>query len=365
LKVIKFIAIFLIVILQQLSFISFSNAQNLLIYNWADYIDPDTLKDFKQQTGVNVFYDVFDSNEVLESKLLAGRTGYDLVVPSSHFLARQIKTGAFYKLDKSKIPNLQKLDPKLLKFTEHDDPNNEYSVPYLWGTNGIGYNVDKVKQVLGIDKIDSWAYLFEPANLKKLTSCGVAFLDSADEMMPAMLHYLKLNPNSTNSEDYKKAEAKFMKIRQYVTYYHSSKYVTDLANGNICIAAGFSGDVMQAIDRAKDANNGVNVAYVVPKEGSALWFDMMAIPKDAPNIDIAHDFINFILEPKNIAKVSNYVGYANAVPEAMQHMDSDIVSNQNIYPDLSKLDNMYISINLPSNIVREMNRSWIKIKTNQ
>jgi len=362
LKVIKFIGILLALVLNH---ISITQAQNLLIYNWADYIAPDTLKDFKNQTGINVFYDVFDSNEVLESKLLAGRTGYDLVVPSSHFLSRQIKAGTFHKLDKNKIHNFQKLDENLLQFTKHDDPNNEYSIPYLWGTNGIGYNVDKVKQVLGVDKIDSWQYLFEPHNLQKLKSCGVAFLDSADEMFPAMLHYLGSNPNSTNLDDYKKAENKFMTLRKYVTYYHSSKYVTDLANGNICIAAGFSGDVMQAIDRANEAEAGVNIAYAIPKEGSALWFDMMAIPNDAPNIDYAYDFINFILEPKNIAKVSNYVGYANAVPEAQKYMDEEVINNKNVYPNLDELKNMYISINLPSNVVREMNRSWIKIKTNK
>ncbi|WP_104719897.1 extracellular solute-binding protein, partial [Pseudomonas syringae group genomosp. 3] len=220
------------------------------IYNWSDYIGKTTLADFKAATGIKPVYDVFDSNETLEAKLLAGRTGYDVVVPSNHFLGKQIKAGAFQKLDKSLLPNYKNLDPALLKRLEKNDPGNQYAVPYLWGTNGIGYNVDKVKAVLGVDKIDSWSVLFEPENIKKLSSCGVAFLDSADEMLPAMLNYLGLDPNSTKEADYKKAEAKLMAIRPYVTYFHSSKYITDLANGDICVAAGFSGDVFQAKARA-------------------------------------------------------------------------------------------------------------------
>jgi len=340
------------------------NAAQVRIYNWSDYIGESTLKDFQTQTDISPLYDVFDSNETLEAKLLAGQSGYDVVVPSSHFLARQIKAGVFLKLDKEQIPNLSLLDKFLLKFTQNHDPNNEYSVPYLWGTNGIGYNVDKIKQVLGVDEIDSWQYLFEPEYMQKLASCGVAFLDSPDEMFPAILHYLGFNPNSTNVEDFKKAEAKFMQVRQYVTYFHSSKYITDLANGDICIAAGFSGDVMQAIISSKEAKNGVNIAYSVPKEGGALWFDVMAIPKDAPNVEAAHEFINFILEPQNIAEVTNYVGYANAVPAANKLVAQEIINNKNVYPSAKSFKNMYISNPLPNNIVKQMNRSWTKIKTN-
>src|SRR5476651_2575902 len=211
------------------------------VYNWTDYIGDTTLADFQGKTGIKVIYDVFDSNETLEGKLLAGRTGYDVVVPSNHFLGKQIKAGAFQKLDKSLLTHYANLDPALLKRLEKNDPGNQYAVPYLWGTNGIGYNVDKVKEVLGVDKIDSWSVLFEPENIKKLHSCGVAFLDSADEMMPTVLNYMGLNANSTNPEDYKKAEAKLLAVRPYVTYFHSSKYISDLANGDICIAIGFSG----------------------------------------------------------------------------------------------------------------------------
>lgn len=251
------------------------------VYNWSDYISKPVLEDFTAQTEIKVVYDVFDSNEALEGKLLAGRSGYDVVVPSDHFLARQVQAGAFAKLDKSLLTNWDNLDPQLMQQVAVNDPGNQYAVPYLWGTNGIGYNVDKVKEVLGVETIDSWAVLFEPENMKKLSSCGVAFLDSADEMLPAMLNYLGLDPNSHKSADYQKAEEKLAEIRHYVTYFHSSKYVGDLANGNICVAAGFSGDVLQAADRADEAGQGVRVAYSIPKEGGNLWFDMLAIPADA------------------------------------------------------------------------------------
>ena len=202
-------------------------APTVHIYNWSDYIGPDTLANFEKASGIKPVYDVFDSNETLEGKLLAGRTGYDVVVPSNHFLGKQIKAGAFQKLDKSLLTNYANLDPVLLKRLEKNDPGNQYAVPYLWGTNGIGYNVDKVKEVLGVDKIDSWAVLFEPENMKKLATCGVSFMDSADEMLPAVLNYMGLDPNSTNPADYKKAEEKLLKVRPYVTYFHSSKYISD------------------------------------------------------------------------------------------------------------------------------------------
>jgi putrescine transport system substrate-binding protein len=287
--------------------VSVQAAPTVHVYNWSDYIGPDTLANFEKATGIKPVYDVFDSNETLEGKLLAGRTGYDVVVPSNHFLGKQIKAGAFQKLDKSLLTNYANLDPVLLKRLEKNDPGNQYSVPYLWGTNGIGYNVDKVKEVLGVDHIDSWAVLFEPENMKKLATCGVSFMDSADEMLPAVLNYMGLNPNSTNPEDYKKAEEKLLKVRPYVTYFHSSKYISDLANGNICVAAGFSGDVFQAKARAAEAGKGVNIAYAIPKEGGNLWFDVLAIPKDATNVKEAHAFINYLLKTEVIAQVSDYV----------------------------------------------------------
>ncbi|UFH51784.1 polyamine ABC transporter substrate-binding protein [Pseudomonas sp. KNUC1026] len=333
------------------------------IYNWSDYIGENTLSEFQKATGIKPVYDVFDSNETLEGKLLAGRTGYDVVVPSNHFLGKQIKAGAFQKLDRSQLPNWKNLDADLMKRLEANDPGNQYAVPYLWGTNGIGYNVEKVKAALGTDKIDSWAVLFEPENIKKLSKCGVAFLDSPDEMIPAMLNYMGLDPNSTNPDDFKKAEAKFLKVRPYVTYFHSAKYISDLANGNICVAAGFSGDVFQARNRAEEAKNGVQVAYAVPKEGGALWFDMLAIPKDAENVKEAHAFIDFLLQPKVIAEVSDAVGYANPNPEAKADMDQKVATDSSVYPTQDVLAKAYVSHELPPNIQRLMTRSWTRIKS--
>ncbi|RMS04382.1 Putrescine-binding periplasmic protein [Pseudomonas coronafaciens pv. garcae] len=333
------------------------------IYNWSDYIGKTTLADFEAATGIKPMYDVFDSNETLEAKLLAGRTGYDVVVPSNHFLGKQIKAGAFQKLDKSLLPNYKNLDPALLKRLEKNDPGNQYAVPYLWGTNGIGYNVDKVKAVLGVDKIDSWSVLFEPENIKKLSSCGVAFLDSADEMLPAMLNYLGLDPNSTKEADYKKAEAKLMAIRPYVTYFHSSKYITDLANGDICVAAGFSGDVFQAKARAEEAGKGVKLAYSIPKEGGNLWFDMLAIPADSQNVKAASAFINYMLDPKVIAKVSDEVGYANPNPAAGEFMDQSIRTDAAVYPPQEVLDRLFVNSELPPKVQRLMTRSWTKVKS--
>ncbi|WGK93547.1 polyamine ABC transporter substrate-binding protein [Pseudomonas migulae] len=343
--------------------VSVQAAGTVHIYNWSDYIGETTLADFQKETGIKPVYDVFDSNETLEGKLLAGRTGYDVVVPSNHFLGKQIKAGAFQKLDKSKLPNYSNLDPVLLKRLEQNDPGNLYAVPYLWGTNGIGYNVDKIKAVLGVDKIDSWSAVFEPENIKKLQSCGVAFLDSADEMMPTVLNYMGLNANSTNPEDYKKAEAKLLAVRPYVTYFHSSKYIADLANGDICIAIGFSGDMFQARNRAAEAKKGVNIAYTIPKEGGALWFDMLAIPKDSGNVKEAHAFINYLLKPEVIAQVSDSVGYANPNPGSDKLMEQSIRTDESVYPPQAVLDKTYVSVELPPNIQRLMTRSWTKVKS--
>jgi putrescine transport system substrate-binding protein len=333
------------------------------VYNWTDYIGETTLEDFQKATGIKAGYDVFDSNETLEGKLLAGRSGYDVVVPTNHFLGKQIKAGAFQKLDKALLPNLANIDPALLKQLEVNDAGNLYSVPYLWGTNGIAYNVDKVKVALGVDKIDSWEILFEPQNLQKLKACGVAFMDSPDEMFPAMLNYLGLNPNSKNPDDYKKAEAKFLAVRPSVTYFHSSKYISDLANGDICVAFAYSGDAFQAKARAEEAGKGVKIDYVIPKQGGNLWFDMLAIPADAANVKEAHAFINYLMQPEVIAQVSDYVGYANPNVKAGPFMDQAVLNNPSVYPAAAVMDKLYVSQELPAKVQRAMTRSWTKIKT--
>jgi len=335
------------------------------VYNWSDYIGETTLADFQKATGIRALYDVFDSNETLEGKLLAGRSGYDVVVPSNHFLGKQIKAGAFQKLDRAQLPNWENLDPLLLKQLDVNDPGNQYSVPYLWGTNGIGYNVAKVKEVLGVDEINSWAMVYEPENMKKLAACGVSFLDSADEMIPSVLNYMGLNPNTHSADDLAKAEAKLLTVRPYVRYFHSSKYIGDLANGNICVAVGFSGDILQAADRAEEAGKGIEIAYSIPKEGANLWFDMLAVPVDASNPKEAHAFINFLLEPATIAGISDYVGYANPNTKAGELMDQDVRNDESVYPPQAVLDKLFISAELPSKVQRVMTRSWAKVKSGQ
>jgi spermidine/putrescine-binding protein len=342
-----------------------ADGQIVKIYNWSDYIGPTTLADFQAATGIAPTYDVFDSNETLEGKLLTGRSGYDVVVPSNHFLGRQIKAGAFQKLDRSQLPNWKNLDPQLMKQLEANDPGNQYAVPYLWGTNGIGYNVDKVKAVLGVDTIDSWAVLFEPENMKKLQKCGVSFMDSPDEVFPAVLNYMGLSPRSENAKDYDVATAKLKAVRPYITYFHSSKWVSDLANGDICVAFGYSGDVLQAKARAEEAKNGVNIAYSIPKEGANVWFDMLAIPKDAEHPKEALAFINYLLDPQVIAKVSETVGYANPNPASNALMGEEITQNPSIYPTPEVMSRFYISSELKPATLRLMTRKWSDIKSNR
>ncbi|MBF7730555.1 polyamine ABC transporter substrate-binding protein [Pseudomonas sp. N040] len=339
-------------------------AETVRIYNWSDYIAEDTVPNFQKQTGIEVVYDVFDSNETLEAKLLSGNSGYDIVVPTAHFLSKQIKAGAFQKLDKSKLPNLAHLDPTLMAQLQKADPGNEYAVPYLWGTNGIGYNEKKVKEILGEDApVDSMALILDPKYASKLAKCGIALLDSGDEIFPMVLNYMGLPPESTNPDDYQKAAAKLKEVRPYITYFHSSKYIGDLANGDICVAIGYSGDVFQAAARAEEAKNGQVIKYSIPKEGSALWFDMLAIPADAKNPGNALTFINYILDPKVVAPISDYVAYANPNKDATPLVDPEITGNPGIYPDAETMKRLWVADVLPQKVLRAMTRAWSQVKT--
>src|SRR5690606_11719106 len=336
----------------------------LHVYNWSDYIAPDTLANFEKETGIKVVYDVFDSNEVLEAKLLAGSSGYDVVVPSNPFLTKQIKAGVFQKLDKSKLPNWKNLDTDLLKALEPSDPGNLYSIPYMWGTIGIGYNVDKVKAVLGDGApVDSWDLVFKPENIEKLKSCGVSFLDSPTEMLPAAMNYQGLSPISENSADLKKGEELFLKIRPHVAYFHSSKYISDLANGNICVAVGYSGDLYQSKSRAEEAGTGVNIRYQIPKEGARSFFDMLAIPADAKNVGNAHVFLNFLLRPEVMAEITDYVQFPNANAAATPLLDEAIRNDPGIYPPQNVMAKLYSFPDLDAKVQRAMTRSWTKIKS--
>lgn len=342
-------------------------AESLKFYNWSDYIAEDTIERFEADTGIDVIEDVFDSNEVLEAKLLAGNSGYDLVVPTASFMGRQIQAGVFDKLDKSKLPNLRHVDKELLSFLEAVDPSNQYGVPYLWGTTGIGYNVDKVKEVLGEDApVNSWDLVFKPEYMEKLQACGVMFLDSPDELYPLVLNYLGKDPNSRTPADYdldSEGVELLKSVRPYVSQFHSSQYISALANGDACVAIGWSGDVIQAQDRAIEADNGINIKYSIPKEGTQIWFDMLAIPKDANNKDAAHQFINFLLRPDVIADISNYVAYANPNVDAMDLQDEDIRNNQGIYPPADVKKKLFAQKVRGMRIERLMVRLWTDIKT--
>ena len=338
-------------------------AETVKIYNWSSYIAPDTTKNFQKQTGIGFSYDVYDSNETLDGKLMTGNSGYDVVFPSNHFMARQIQGGALKKLDKRQLPNWKNLNPVLLKALENNDPGNAHGFPYLWGSTGIGYNIDKVKAVLGDNApVDSWDLIFKPEYMEKLSKCGVAILDNGPELLPIALNYLGLPPHSKKPEDYKKAEALLMKVRPYVAYFHSSKYTGDLANGDICVAVGFSGDVLQAESRAKEAKNGVKIGYQIPKEGAAIWFDMVAMPADAPDEKAGYAFMNYLLEPQVMADITNSVHYANGNRAADSLVDPEIKADTKIYPSDEMMGKLFALEAMPLNIDRIRTRVWNTIR---
>lgn len=304
----------------------------LNVYNWSDYIDQSVIQDFESEYGIDVNYDVFDSNEVLETKLLAGSTGYDVVVPSASFLERQIKAGVFRPLDKSKLPNLKNLDPEITQRVALHDPDNAYAVNYLWGTSGIGYNVGEIEKRMAAAPVDSWRMFYDPAVVSKFRDCGVSILDAPSEVVGTVLIYLGRDPNSEDPADLKAAEAVLMKIRPHVRYIHSSRYIEDLANGEICLALGWVGDVLQARDRASQAGSGVTIKYNIPKEGAIMFFDMLAIPKDAGHPNNAHLFINYLLRPEVAARNSSLLKYANSNAASYQLVSEEVRGDPSVYP---------------------------------
>lgn len=335
------------------------------VYNWSDYIDSSIIDDFTKETGIKVVYDVYDSNEILETKLLAGGSGYDVVVPTGSFLARQIQAGVYQKLDKSKLPNLKNMWDVVSERTAIFDPGNEYSINYMWGTIGIGYNIKKIQEVLGTDKIDSWKAVFDPEQAAKLKDCGINFLDSPTDMIPVTLAYLGLNPDSHEPDDIAKAEEALLKVRPFVRKFHSSEFINGLANGDICVAVGWSGDVFQARDRADEAKNGVELAYAIPKEGTQMWFDQMAIPADAPHVEEAHEFLNYMMRPEVIAKSSNYVYYANGNKASQEFLDAEVRDDPAVYPPEDVLAKLFVNTPLDPKTQRLFTRSWTKVVTGQ
>ncbi len=334
------------------------------VYNWSDYIDPKVLENFTKETGIKVQYDTFDANETLETKLLAGKSGYDVVVPTAYFLERQIKAGVFQKFDKSQLKNLGNVWPDIAKRLAVYDPGNQYAVNYMWGTTGIGYNVKAMRERLGPSgTIDSWDIVFKPENLAKFKDCGVHMLDSADDIMPAALHYLGLNPNSTDPKDLEKASELLMKIRSLVRKFHSSEYLNALAGGEICLVVGWSGDIKQSQRRAAEAKNGVEIGYSIPKEGAQMFFDNLAIPKDAAHVAEAHAFIDYLLRPEVAAKNSNLVAYANGNLSSQKFIDKTVLDDKSVYPDAATMSGLYTVSARDQKAQRLLNRLWTKIKT--
>src|SRR5580693_2621460 len=337
----------------------------LNLYIWSDYLAANTLPDFEKQTGIKVHAAYFDTNETLETKLLAGSSGFDVVVPTASYFERQIKAGVYLPMDKSKLPNLRYMDGLLMSKVAQHDPGNAHGVIYMWGTNGIGYNEKLIKALMPNAPLDSWRMVFDPAVASKVAKCGISVLDSPAEMMRAVYSYLGKDPNSQNPDDLVQAEAVLLKIRPYIRNINSSEYIEALANGDLCLAVGYNGDVMQARDRAREANKGIDIKYSVPKEGTILWFDMLAIPKDAPNPDSAYAFMNYIMTPKVIADVSNFKRYADANAAAQALVLPEVKNDPGIYPTPEQRQTLAVQLSDSPDQTRAVTRVWQKFKTGQ
>ena len=353
-----------IAILGLLSPLAKAEERTVNFYNWSNYMAPGVLEDFTRETGIKVVYDTFDANETLETRLLAGKSGYDVVVPTAYFLQRQVSANIFQKLDKSKLPNLANAWPEVTKRLAVYDPDNSYGANYMWGTTGIGYNIKSVQKILGPDaRIDSWDIVFKPENLVKFKDCGIHMLDSADDILPAALGYLGLDPNSTKQADLEKAADLVIKIRPYVRKFHSSEYLSALATGEICFVVGWSGDIMQARSRAAEAKNDIEIGYSIPKEGAQMFFDNLAIPADAKNVTEAYELINYLYRPEVAAKNSDFLSYANGNLASQKLVDPKILNDKNIYPDEATLAKLFVITARDPATQRVINRLWTKVKT--
>ncbi len=335
----------------------------LNLYIWSDYLAANTLPDFEKQTGIKVNVAYFDTNETLETKLLAGSSGYDVVLPTASYFERQIKAGVYQSFDKSKLPNLKNMDPQLMLLVAMHDPNNAHGLIYLWGTNGIGYNEKMVKSILPNEPLDTWKLVFDPVYASKLAKCGISVLDSPAEVFRAVYNYLGKDPNSQKPEDLVVAEDVLMKIRPYIRNINSSEYIEALANGDVCVSVGYSGDVLQSRDRAREANKGIEIKYIVPKEGTILWFDMLAIPKDAPHPDSAYAFINYLMQPEVMASISNFKRFANANAAALPLVDKSVTGDPVIYPTPEERKRLSVQLADSIDQTRAITRIWQRFKT--
>ena len=339
--------------------------QNVLrIYNWSEYVDPETVADFEKKNGIKVTYDVYDSDETLESKVLTGKSGYDIVGPSNTFVGRQIKAGAYQKIDKSLIPNYKNLNPELMKLMEGVDPSHEYAVPFYWGTNTFAINTERVKKALGTDKLpdNQWDLVFNPEYTSKLKQCGISYLDSAAEIYPMVLNYMGKNPNSNDTEDIKAATELLKKNRSNIKRFTSSGFIDDLARGDTCVTIGFGGDLNIARRRAEEAGGKEKIRVMMPKEGVGIWVDSFVIPKDAKNVANAHKYINDFLDPEVAARNGNFVTYAPSSKPARELMEVEFRDDRTIFPSDEDLKNSFIMVPIQPTILKFMVRQWQGVK---
>lgn len=334
------------------------------IYIWNDYLGDNTLADFTKATGYPTNVDLYDSLELLEQKVLVGKSGYDVVVPTIEPTgSRMIQAKVLAPLDKAKIPNLKNVDPAVLKQLEASDPGNTFFVPYLGGTIGIGIVPEKIKAIMPDAPLDSWDLLFKPDVAKKLSACGITIMDSATDVLPTVLHYLGLDPNSEKREDHDKAEKALLAIRPYVKQFVTGQNINNLAGADACVVMAYSGDVLQAQARAEEAGKGVKVEYVIPKEGAQVWWDTLGIPADAPNKDGAHELLNFVLDPANMAAITEKVQYGNAVPATLATLDDAVKNNPAVFPTDAQKATLFSVKSVKASTDRLRTRLWTKVKT--
>jgi putrescine transport system substrate-binding protein len=337
----------------------------LNLYIWSDYLAPDTIASFEKQTGVKVRVSYFDTNETLEARVLTGSSGFDVVVPTAPYLQRQIRSGAYLPLDKSKLANLANLDPAIMSRVALNDPDNAHAVVYAWGTYGIGYNVKMVAEALPDAPLNSWRLIFDPAYAARLAKCGINLLDAPAGVVRLVLKYLGKNPNAPTAADLADVDTVLGKIRPYIRTIDSVRGIEAMANGDICIGLGYNGDFVQARSRANEAKNGIKIGYTIPEEGSLLWFDMLAIPRDAPNVANAHLFINYLMTPRVIANISDFIGFANANSAASPLLDAAIAADPIIYPPRDQQQRLFVQSEDSPEQSRAITRIWQKFKTGQ
>jgi putrescine transport system substrate-binding protein len=340
-----------------------ANEPVLNVYNWSDYIQPSIIKDFERETGIHVNYDVFDSNEILETKLLTGHTNYDIVVPSAAFMERQLQADIYRKLDKGLLPNLKNLDPGIQSALALYDPGNQYAVDYMWITSGVGYNAAAIKARMPDAPVDSWRMIFDPQVLARFADCGVSILDAPSEVVATVLLYIGRNPNSNAPEDLKAAEQVLKGVRPYFRYVDSSRYIDNLANGDLCLVMGWSGDIKQAHDRAAEASKGIDVMYSIPREGAIINLDVLVIPADAPHVRNAHRFIDYLMRPEVAAQNSNLIKYANAVSPDLQPLDPAVRNDPGVFPPPEVRARLVPERARPAEYQRLLTRAWTRFKT--